>query len=388
VRTPKKLAVYVLVSLALLSVGCKRETPQGPSAAAPAARREALIRVGSILDLTGVGASYGKRMKQAFQLAINDAREGTEGAPVPELLFEDFQWDTAKALTAYRKLVSVENVGIIVGITGSRNATPVVQASKTDDVVIIDALTSSPTLTRQGGPNYFRVMASDALAGRFNATWAGSAGMRRAAIMFVEDEWGVSYRDELKRYLASEPEIQVVTQGAPVGSRDYHAQIAKIKSFNPDTIFLLLYPPDGGAFMQQSRQDGLNAIVYGSDNLSAPEFADPGAEIVEGVRLALPAAVAGPAYESFKQRYAARYQEEADTIAAKSYDAMAVAIDAIKRVGSAPAAIRELLKSPDYSFDGLTGRIEFDKNGDLRSQQYTKMVFRNGKLVPFTSSPK
>jgi branched-chain amino acid transport system substrate-binding protein len=375
--------VGLLACIAAASLSCRKTATSAPQ---PVAKP---VRLGSILDMTSVGASYGKRMKQGFQLALADAKENAPaGSVLPELLIEDFQWDTGKALTAYRKLTSVDGARVIVGITGSRNAKPVAEASKTDDVVIIDALTSSPTLTRQGGPHYFRVMASDAFAGRFNAQWAASSGMRRAAIMYVEDEWGVSYRDELKRYIDETGNVSVVEQGGAVGSRDYRPQIKRFKDFGVDTIFLLLYPPDGGAFIQQARQAGLRATVYGSDNLSAPEFAAPGPTIVEGVRLALPAAVAGPAYDSFRKKYAARYGEEADTIAAKSYDAMAVAIDALRRAGAKPEDIRHLLKSPGYSFQGLSGRIEFDANGDLKSQEYTKMVYSNGKLVPFTQSPQ
>jgi branched-chain amino acid transport system substrate-binding protein len=335
--------------------------------------------------MTGLGASYGKRMKQAFELAIDDAKR-TPGAPAIELLVEDFQWDTGKALTAYRKLTGVDGVKIIVGITGSRNATPVTQASKSDDVVIIDALTSSPTLTRRAGPNYFRVMASDALAGRFNAQWATGSGMTRGAVVYVEDEWGVSYRDELKRYLSESGVSLATEQGCPAGARDYRAQIARLKEANVDTVFVLLYPPDGGVFMQQARQEGVTAIAYGSDNLSAPEFAAPGPGIIEGVRLALPAAVAGASYEGFKARYQKAYGEEADSIAAKSYDAMSVAIDAARRAGNNPAAIRAILRAPGYSFQGLTGSLAFDANGDLTSQQYSKMVYRKGQLVPFESS--
>jgi branched-chain amino acid transport system substrate-binding protein len=368
------LLAALVGSLAVAQVSCRNaDKPTGKT-----------LRLGSILDMTGVGASYGKRMREGFQLALSDAHSSMANRGFsPEWLVEDFQWDTGKALTAYRKLISVDGVKVMVGITGSRNAKPVAEASKTDDVVIIDALTSSPTLTRQGGPNYFRVMASDAFAGRFNAYWASSSGMRRSAIMYVEDEWGVSYRDELKRYLAKAGNVLVLDQGAPVGSRDYRPQVARIKQFGADTVFLLLYPPDGGAFMQQARQVGLTPTVYGSDNLSAPEFAAPGAKVVDGVRLALPAAVAGPAYDAFRKKYSERYHEEADTIAAKSYDAMAVAIDAVLRVGDRPNDIRRLLKSPDYSFQGLSGRIEFDSNGDLKTQDYTKMVYAGRKLIPF-----
>ncbi len=338
--------------------------------------------------MTGVGASYGKRMKQSFELALADAQTiGAGHKNQMSLIVEDFQWDTAKALTAYRKLTSIDGVKIIVGITGSKNAKPVAEASKSDDVVIIDALTSSPTLTRQGGPNYFRIMASDAFAGRFNAQWASASGMKRCGILYVEDEWGASYRDQLKKYLADLHAEPVVEQSSPAGSRDYRAQIARLNQAQIDVLFLILYPPDGGIFMQQARQGGLSPTVYGSDNLSAPEFTAPGAKVIEGVRLALPAAVSGSAYDGFRKRYMDRYHEEADTIAAKSYDAMSVAIDVVNKAGNNPSAIRTLLKSGNYSFPGLTGRIEFDTNGDLVSQNYSKMIYQEGKLVPFEQKP-
>ena len=67
---------------------------------------------------------------------------------------------------------------------------------------------------------------------------------------------------------------------------------------------------------------------------------------------------------------------------------MAVALDALRRAGDKPNDIRLLLKSPGYSLQGLSGRIEFDANGDLKSQEYTKMVYAGGKLVAFDGSSR
>jgi branched-chain amino acid transport system substrate-binding protein len=347
-------------------------------------KENAPIRIGSVLDLTGAGASYGKKMQSAFSLAVDEAngRGGVAGRQI-QLAIEDFQWDPALALAAYRKLTGVEGIGLIVGITGSKNAIPIAEASKKDDVVIVDALTSSPKLSTDGGPNYFRVMPSDAMAGLYNVSWAQASGMRRPALLYVEDDWGVSYRNAVSRTLALQGFSDVPAIGVVAGTRDFRTQVEQLRQSSPDTVFLLVYAQEGGSFMQQARQAGLRAEIYGSDNLSAAEFIAVGAPIVEGVRVALPSAVSGPAYDSFVVRFKKRFGDVPDAIVIKSYDAMGVALQALAQVGDSPDAIRTYLHSPQFSYQGVSGEIRFDGNGDLASQKYTRMVYRGGKLVPF-----
>jgi branched-chain amino acid transport system substrate-binding protein len=370
VRIVPACALAILVPY-LLSCGMRDES--GP------------VRVGSVLDLTGAGASYGTKMQTAFNLAIEEANSqgGVAGRPV-KLVVEDFQWDPGLALAAYRKLTGVESVSLIVGITGSKHAIPIAEASKKDNVVIVDALTSSPTLTTDGGPNYFRVMPSDAMAGQYNVGWALESGMKRPALIYVEDEWGASYRNAVQNTLRAKGFAEVPAIGVAAGTRDFRTQVEQLRQTSPDSVFLLVYAQEGGSFMQQARQAGLQATVYGSDNLSADEFVAVGASLVEGVRVALPAPASGTGYDDFVARYRKRYGEVPDAILIKSYDAMGVALKALQEAGLKPDAIRAYLHSPQFSYPGISGEIRFDQNGDLVSQKYSRMIYRAGKLVDFS----
>jgi branched-chain amino acid transport system substrate-binding protein len=342
------------------------------------------IRIGTVLDLTGAGASYGEKMRRGFGMAVDEANAaGGIGGRSVELVVEDFQWDPGKALTAFRKLTSADGIGVIVGITGSKHAIPVAAASRSDNVVIIDALTSSPKLTTDGGPNYFRVMPSDAMAGQFNVEWALGAGMKKPGVVYVEDDWGVSYRDTLRRYLTAKGLTNVPVYGVTSGTRDLRAQVQSIRQDDPDSLFLLVYAQEGGAFTQQLRQAGVRVPIYGSDNLSAPEFIAVGAEVIEGVRVALPATAKGAIYDGFARRCRDRFGDEPDAILLKSYDAMNVALHVISEVGDDPARIRDRLHSSTFAHEGITGEIRFDAHGDLVTQAYTKMIYRSGKLGTF-----
>ncbi len=341
------------------------------------------IDIGTILGLTGKYASYGQKMKQGFEFAVNEINSagGVNGRRI-HLIVEDHQFNPTKAISAYRKLIGTDKVHIIVGITGSSNALPVCEASKSDNVVIIDPLGSAPKLTTHGGPNYFRIMASETFAGRYIADWAVENGMKKPAIVYAEDEWGVSYKDTVLLYLKEKGFMDISVYGSTKGMRDFRTQIEKIRRANPDAILLLLYPQEASVFMQQLRQAGIDVPVYGTDNLSAPEFVSAGGEVIEGVHVAMPAPAKGPAYDAFVARFREKYGEDPDASVMKSYDAMKLAAAAIEKVGEEPSKIKEYLKSPDFEFKGLTGPVKFDANGDLISQEFTRLIYRAGKLVP------
>jgi branched-chain amino acid transport system substrate-binding protein len=322
-------------------------------------------------------------MKRGFDLAIKELNgAGGVSSRKFDLVVEDSKFDPTQAVTVYRKLHDVNNIGIYVGITGSKIALPVCAAAKKDDVVIVDALGSAPKLTEEGGPNYFRVMASDSLAGQFDVEWATTMGMKAPVVVYAEDDWGASYRKSIIAYLGKKGFSNVPVHAVTQGSLDFRVQVQKLKANNGDTIFLLLYPKEAASFLQQLKEAGIKARIFGSDNLSSPEFTAVGNKVVEGVFVALPAPAGGPLFKEFGRKYQTAYGEEPDSAVIKSYDAMMVTASAIKKVGEQPNKIRDILHSPQFSYDGVSGLIRFDSNGDLTTQEYSRLIYRDGKLQP------
>lgn len=370
---PLRFLLTVILLCVLSASGCSRSDDNS-------------VKIGTILGLTGPHSDYGKKMMSGFTLAIEEANAegGIDGRPI-QLIVEDSQFDPTKAVSAYRKLHAAQRINIFVGVTGSRNALPVCEAASTDDVIIIDALGSAPKLTTHGGPNYWRVMASDAMAGEFNVRWAIEAGLTRPAIIYVEDDWGTSYRNAILQEFEVYGFADVLTLGIESGMRSFRAQANRVVAADTDAIFLLVYAKDGASLMQQLREGGYAGHIYGSDNISASEFAAAGADVVEGVRVAMPAPAEGSRYEAFRSAFETRYGTPPDANSSKSYDAMMLAIDAMRKVGTDPAVLREWLSDPGFSFEGVTGTIRFDENGDLRSQEYRQMEYQNGVLVEIGS---
>jgi len=380
-RIMKSFCVIVVILIFLFCLGACNPKPSEPSLSSSP------IKIGTILGLSGPNAAYGVLMKQGFDLALKEVNSagGINNRNI-ELVIEDSKFDPTFAVTAYSRLHDISKVRIYVGITGSKIAIPVCAAAKKHDIVIIDALGSAPKLTEEGGANYFRVMASDTLAGQFNVDWASSLGMKNPVVVYSEDDWGSSYRKAVLGYLGkkgfSDVPVHVVTQGL----LDFRTQVEKLKSGKVDTIFLLLYPKEAASFMQQLREAGIKASIFGSDNLSSPEFVAAGSEVVEGVFVALPAPESSLYFEQFAKNYQEEFGTEPNSAIIKSYDAMMVALHAIKQVGEEPSKIREYFHSPQFSYTGVSGLIRFDENGDLISQQYSRLEYRDGKLQPVSTS--
>jgi branched-chain amino acid transport system substrate-binding protein len=89
-----------------------------------------------------------------------------------------------------------------------------------------------------------------------------------------------------------------------------------------------------------------------------------------------------PTVRSFAEAFTARYGVPPDVYAAHAYDTVRVLAAAADRAGSWDAdALRDALLSID-NFEGTTGRLAFDKNGDV--VQYPRLyVVRSGQFVPY-----
>jgi ABC-type branched-subunit amino acid transport system substrate-binding protein len=322
-------------------------------------------------------------MQRGFDFAIEEinSKGGVLGKKL-HLEPEDSQFDPGKAVSAYQSLTSAKGIPLIVGVTGSKSALAVCAVAKNDKTIILDPLGSAPKLSWARSPGYFRIMASDAFAGQYNVAWAIADGMRRPAIVYEEDEWGASYRDAVLRYLGEKGYSSTPSYGVIEGTRDFKTQVQKLKANQPDAIFLLTYAGEGAAFMRDLRQLGLGAVVYGSDNISSSEFTTAGAKAIEGVRVAMPTPSGGAKFSAFAERYKRRYGEAPDANVLKSYDAMSLMATAIAQNGYDPQRIRAFFSSPAFTYEGVSGQIRFDANGDLVGQQYSRMVYRSSQLVP------
>ena len=189
--------------------------------------------------------------------------------------------------------------------------------------------------------------------------------------------------------MADEVEKAAVANGAKVVAReftndkaiDFKAILTKIKATNPDVIFLGGMDAVGGPMLKQMKELGITAQFTTGDGGCSPELIKLAGDASEGVictQAGLPADKL-PNGQKFLAEFTSKYGP-IQIYSPYSYDAVMVLVDAMKRAHSVDPA-KYLPEVGKTSYDGVTGKIEFDEKGDIKNGAITVFEIKDGKLV-------
>jgi branched-chain amino acid transport system substrate-binding protein len=162
------------------------------------------------------------------------------------------------------------------------------------------------------------------------------------------------------------------------GDQDFTAQVTYAAGKNPDVVFVPAGSyGDAALILKQGKEMGITANFLGGDTWEAPEFIEVGGEAVEGSYFSThfdATAVTTKAAEKFCKDFEKKYNRSPSAFAALGFDAYNLVLDAIKRAGSAdPKAIRDALAATK-DYEGCTGMITLDLNGDATKDAIIKTV--------------
>ena len=355
------------------------------SGTATAVKAEMVVKIGHVAPLTGPIAHLGKDNENGARLAVDDANAQKiviDGKLVTfELLGEDDQTDPKTGTVVAQKLVDAHVAGV-VGHLSSGTTIPASAIYNQAGFPQISPSATNPKYTQQGFKTAFRVMANDIQQGSAAGTYAvKNLGARRIAI--VDDRTAYGYG------LANEFEKAAQANGAAIVAReftndkvvDFKAILTKIKAKNPDVIFLGGMDAVGGPMLKQMKELGIKAKFTTGDGGCSPELiklAGPASEGVICTQAGLPVDKL-PNGQKFVADFTGKYGP-IQIYSPYSYDAVMVLIDAMKRANSADPA-KYLPEVGKTAYNGVTGKIEFDAQGDIKNGAITVFEIKDGKLV-------
>jgi branched-chain amino acid transport system substrate-binding protein len=266
-------------------------------------------------------------------------------------------------------------------------------------VVQVSPASSSPTLTalgREGKTNgvFFRTITSDALQGVAAAKYALDQGLKKLAVIHVNNDFGVNMVGEFsKAYKALGGEIVSVT---PYNEKQasYQAEVTKAMEGSPDGLYLISYPVDGATVARQWISQGGPQKFLLNDGMNSTDFiASVGAKYLNEAYGTSSGTSPTASTEYFNANYKAfSGLDPANPAADRSYDAGAIVGLAIAQAGSAEStAIKEAIRrvldphgTPIHAgkdefakalglikdgkpikYEGVIGPISFDDYGDI-----------------------
>ena len=324
-----------------------------------------IIKLGWMGPLTGDAASYGLSIKKGVDLALKDS-----GLKNVKIIYEDSVCEGKEAVSAITKLINIDGVIAVIGDVCSGATLAAAPIAEENGIVMISSSSTSPDITN-AGDYIFRTIPTDALQGKFAADVMFSEGNERLAILYGNEDYGVGFNSVLVREFRG---TSISSEAFERGSVDVRAQLTKIKEGEPDAIFIISNSPDSAvAALRQIRELGIKAKIYGSEGLKSKDILEAGAA-AEGLKVTVPTS---PTQE-FIDAHIQEYGEEPGPFAAQAYDAFNSLAMAIKQGATTSDEIKDFLY--DLEFEGVSGNINFDSDGDVFGN-YEVFVVENGKWV-------
>ncbi len=224
------------------------------------------ITLGSIQDLSGPLAGFGKQLRNGMMLRVNEVNEqgGVHGRKI-NLLVEDSGYDPKKAVLAAQKLVNQNKIFMMVGHLGTAQN-----------------LAAMPVQFEKNVINFFPVTAAREMYEPFNrlkysfaATYydqmriatpklAKEKNAKKVCTMYQDDEFGLEVmrgaEDGLKEIGMTLAEKTSYKRGAT----DFSSQVAKLKASGCDMVVLGTIIRETIGAIGESRKTGFNPVFLGS----------------------------------------------------------------------------------------------------------------------------
>lgn len=372
----KKPVATLIASIVIILVGWGISS-SGTKAPADSAVK-APIKIGANLPLTGYGASWAENNRDGAQLAVNEinAKGGVLGRQL-ELVVQDNQSSPTAAVSVASKFINQDKIGFML-TAWSEFTVPVIPLLEQSKTLGVGVSVGDPTVSEKS-PWFFDVWPRDGFLSQASADYMQSKGFKKVAIFRTIGSWENSVVPVFKGQIEKYGIIQTADESADPSKTDFKTQISKIKSSNPDVIYIQALEPSAGMFIKQARQLGLTTpIIYATSIDPSLMSAAGGMSSLEGLVFPVYRAPAA----DFSKRFSDEYKREPGVATDTSYDAVYLIAEAIKNGGSdEPEKVRiELAKIKD--FPGVSGKITFDETRNRGGADVILMTIKGGQAVP------
>ena len=298
-----------------------------------------------------------------------------------ELVIVDNESSNDKADSAASQLVSA-GVSVVLGSYGSGVSIAGSDTFGNAGIPVIGVSCTNPQVTL-GNDHYFRVCFLDPFQGTVLANLAVDEYSAKKAYILTKlgDDYSVGVGNYFKEAFEGLGGSCVV-ESFQEGNSDFTSYITTAKNEGCDICLAPISVEALALFLEQANTQGLGMPVLGGDTLDSNVVAGVGKGTDLDIYCSTFYAVGGdPEFDAGFTKYmednatALANNGGNTTIAACSvlgYDAYYAALEALKAAGSTdPADVMAAL--PSVSFDGATGHIAFDENGDaIRDAAFVK----------------
>ncbi|MGR8011167.1 branched-chain amino acid ABC transporter substrate-binding protein [Streptomyces hypolithicus] len=376
-------------ALTLSACGSRDEGSKGNDSGS----KKTTVVIGVDAPLTGSLSALGQGIKNSVDLAAKTANKNNE---VPGIEFKvealDDQAVPASGQANATKLVGNQDVIGAVGPLNSGVAQSMQSVFAKADVVQVSPANTNPALSqgddwatgaaKRPFKTYFRTAATDVVQGKFAAQYLyNDAKKKKVYVVDDKQTYGAGlaaiFSAEFKRLGGKIAGTDHVT----VKETDFSSTADKVKSSKADSVYYGGQYPEGGLLADQIKKTGAKIPTMGGDGIFDPAFISASGVANDGdfaTSIGYPVEKLPTAKKFIEDYKAGGYKDPYAAYGGYSYDAGWSIIQAVKAVvaandGKLPEDARAKVVEAmgKVSFDGVTGKVSFDENGDTTNKQLT-----------------
>ena len=301
------------------------------------------ILIGTIQDLSGPLAGYGKQARNGMLLRIEEINEqgGIHGRKI-KLLVEDSAYDPKKAVLAAQKLVTQDKIFAMVGHIGTaqNNAAMPIQFEK--EVVNFFPLTAAREMYEPFHRLKFAVAPTyyEQLRGALPRL-VRQKNVAKVCAIYQDDEFGLEVLRGAVDGLKSERMALTEKASFKRGATDFSSQVARLKAAGCELVVLGTIIRETVGTMGESRKTGFNPLFLGSSASYSELIHKLGGKVAEGMYATMTSQIpyvddSARPVRFWANKYQTKFNEDPSAISVFGYSAIDVFARAMQDAGARP----------------------------------------------------
>ena len=349
------------------------------------------IVIGTIQDLSGPVAAYGKHARNGMQLRVDEINEqgGIHGRKL-RLIVEDSAYDPKKAVLSGQKLVNQDKVFMIANHLGTpqNNAVMPIMFEKK----VINFMPLSAGREMYDPPNKLKVafVASYHDTIKFNAPMLfKEKGAKKACVMYQDDDYGLEVVRGAEAGLKGIGVELTERTSYKRGATDFSSQVARMKAASCDFIVLGTIIRETIGAMSEARKTGLEATFLTSQAAYTDLIHKLGGKATEGLYAVM--TVPFPYLDSsssqvrfWAAKYKTRFNEDPSTYSTSAYQTIDIFAQAATKAGPnlTPDSFNKALESMTIAPDMFgSPELKYTPTQRLGSDKSRLSQIKDGRWV-------
>jgi branched-chain amino acid transport system substrate-binding protein len=351
------------------------------------------IKLADVAELSGGGATVGTNWKNGIDLAVEEinAKGGILGRKI-EVTHADSQSNPGVARAQVQKALDDEPYVLLgPGYSGSVKVTAPLAA----DAGITQIMGGEAAeLTQMGDKFLFRTSFGQQSSMPKVAQYINDElKAKSVAVVWVNNDFGRGGRDVIVKEFGRLGIKVVADQSTEAGQSDFAADVSKIKSANPDAVFIYVNEEESARILKELKRQGVTAPLIGETTLVGQKVIELAGDSANGARGHVGLTTDAPVelIKQFRDKFVKKYNYVPDHNGIKGYLAVYMVKATTDKMGKVDSkAFADTLhgltiKAADEP--GILMDVTFDENGDIDRQGFLVEVV-DGKQVVKQVLPK